>query len=179
MWTFIEAAHLTVRRARAIVAIAIVVLAETTAAPRTEAAVQDVKICSLYGAFFFYLPGTDTCVNANQTIADQFAIARAHTLASTGTAMAAALVNPWLPDGTNYAVSGHWAVFDGQHAVGLAGMIRIKGNLSFSAGVAFGLDRGSLISVTNRTQTEFGTSTPEQAWSDVRVLGRVGLQYSW
>jgi Porin subfamily len=177
MWTFINRAHLAVRRARAIVAVAIAALALMSTP--SAAAVQDVKICSLYGAFFFYMPGTDTCVNANQTVADQFAIARAQTLASTGTAMAAALVNPFLPDGTNYAISGHWAVFNGQHAVGLVGMIRLKGNLAFSAGMAFGLDRGQLISLTNRTQTEFGTSFPEQAWSDVRALGRVGLQYSW
>ncbi len=179
MWTFIKAARLVVAgRVRAIGAVAVAALGLMTATP-SHAAVEYVKICTLYGAGFFYIPGTDTCVNANQTLADQFAIARAVTRASTGTAMAASLVNPWLPDGTNYAISGHWATFDGQHAVGLAGLIRLRGNLAFSAGVAFGLDRGQLLSVTNRTQTDFGTSVPEQSWSDVRVLGRVGLQYSW
>lgn len=179
MWTFIKAAHLVVAgRVRAIGAVAVAALGLMIATP-SHAAVEYVKICTLYGAGFFYIPGTDTCVNAQQILEDQFAIARAVTRAATGTAMAASLVNPWLPDGTNYAISGHWAVFDGQHAVGLAGLIRLQGNLAFSAGVAFGLDRGSLLSVTNRTQTEFGTSVPEQSWSDVRVLGRVGLQYSW
>jgi Porin subfamily len=177
MWKFIKAARRVLGRgARAILAVAAFAL--ITAAP-SHAAVEYERVCSLYGAGFFYIPGTDTCTSAYQTVQDQFAIARALTRASTGTAMAAALVNPFLPDGTNYAISTHWAVFDGQHSVGLAGLMRLRGNLALSAGVAVGLDQGSLLSSSNRTQTEFGTSVPAQSWSDVRVLGRVGLQYSW
>ena len=56
--------------------------------------------------------------------------------------------------------SNHWAAFDGQHAVGASGLMRISGNLVFSAGFAVGLDNGRLLSLTNRTQTEFGTSMP-------------------
>jgi hypothetical protein len=93
--------------------------------------------------------------------------------------MAAALVNPFLPNGINFAISTHWAVFDGQHAVGFAGLMRLRGNLSLSAGVAVGLDRGHLLTLSSRTQTQFGTSVAEQSWSDVLVLGRVGLTYSW
>ena len=145
----------------------------------SHAAVEYVKVCSLYGAGFFYIPGTDTCVNANQTVTDQFAIARAQTRASTGTAMVAAMVNPFLPNGTNFAISTHWAVFDGQHAVGFAGLMRLKGDLSLSAGFSLGLDRGSLLTLSNRTATSFGVSFPEQSWSDVRAMGRIGLQYAW
>jgi len=177
MWTLIKATHLVVaRRARAIVAVAAFTL--MTASP-SHAAVEFMRVCSLYGASFFFIPGTDTCTNAGQIVEDQFAVARALTRAATGTAMAASLVNPFLPDGTNYAISTHWAVFDGQHSVGFAGLIRLWGNLALSAGVAVGLDRGRLLSLSDRTQTEFGTSVPAQSWSDVRVLGRVGLQYSW
>ena len=137
------------------------------------------KICSVYGANFFYIPGTDTCVNAGQTVQSQFDLARQITRAATGTAMATSLVNPFLPDGTNYAISTHWAVFDGRRSAGVVGMIRIQGNLSLTMGIAFGLDRGSLTSTSNRTATEFGVALPAQSWSDVRALGRVGLQYSW
>lgn len=164
------------RRLRALLAAAALTL--LTSAP-SHAAVEYMKICSLYGAGFFYIPGTDTCVNANQIVADQFALARELTRAATGSAMATALVNPWLPDGTNYAISTHWAVFDGQHAVGVAGLVRLYGNLALSAGVAVGLDQGRLATTTSRTATEFGTAVPAQSWSDIRVLGRVGLQYSW
>jgi hypothetical protein len=37
----------------------------TYAASPAESAVQYVKVCSLYGAGFFYIPGTDTCLNPN------------------------------------------------------------------------------------------------------------------
>jgi hypothetical protein len=174
MWTS------TVRRAaRAIISAAIGVFTLMTTAPSGAAPVQYARVCSLYGADFFYIPGTDTCTNASDIVANEFAIARAHTLASTGTAMATALVNPFLPDGTNYAISTHWAVFDGEQAVGLAGMMRLRGNLVLTGGLSLGLDRGSLTSLNDRTQTQFGTSVPSQSWSDVQVLGRVGLEYSW
>jgi hypothetical protein len=161
---------------RAVLAAAALTL--LTSAP-SHAAVEYVKICTLYGAGFFYIPGTDTCVNANQIVADQFALARELTRAATGSAMATSLVNPWLPDGTNYAISTHWAVFDGQHAVGVAGLVRLYGNLALSAGVAVGLDQGRLATTVNRTATEFGVAIPAQNWSEIRVLGRIGLQYSW
>ncbi|HLQ88788.1 MAG TPA: porin [Xanthobacteraceae bacterium] len=185
MWTFIKAAHffagrhfLAAGRTRAILAGAIAVLTLMTNT-QSRAAVEYLKVCSIYGDAFFYIPGTDTCVNAKQIVDDQFGIARALTRAATGTAMAASLVNPFLPDGTNFAISTHWAGFDGQHAVGFAGLMRLRGNLAFSAGVAFGLDRGRLLTLSDRTQTEFGTSVPAQSWSDVRAMARVGLQYSW
>jgi hypothetical protein len=179
MWTSIKAAvGVSARAARAIVAAAIGVVAATASTP-SHAIVQYVQVCSLYGAGFFYIPGTDTCVNAQQTVDTQFAIARMVTLASTGTAMAASLVRPYLPDNTNFAISAHWAEFNGQNAVGFSGMMRIQGNLVFTAGFALGLDRGNLTTFSDRTQTAFGTSIPQQSWSDVRALGRVGLMYSW
>jgi len=179
MSTFIKVARvLTAPTARAIVAAAIAVFAASVATP-SHAQVEYVKVCSLYGAGFFYIPGTDTCTYAQQTIDNQFAIARLNTKAATGTAMAASLVAPWLPTGTNYAVSGHWAGFDGQNAAGFSGLMRINGNFVFSAGFAAGLDRGRLLTLSNRTQTEFGTSVPAQSWSDIRGLGRAGFMYAW
>ena len=177
MWTSMTAArNVAGRAARAIAAAAVVVLAAITATPSHA---QNVKICSLYGAGFFYIPGTDTCVNAQQTVDTQFAVARMITLASTGTAMAAALVRPYLPDHTNFAISGHWAAFNGQNAIGFSGLMRLSGNFVFSAGVAFGLDRGNLTTLSDRTQTQFGTSIPQESWSDVRGLSRAGFMYAW
>jgi hypothetical protein len=177
MWKQINAARYVLGCSlHAILATAVLVLAIPTPG---HAAVEYERICSLYGANFFYIPGTDTCVNAAQTVQSQFDLARQMTRASTGTAMAASLVNPFLPDGTNYAISTHWAVFDGQHAAGFVGMIRVYGNLSLTMGLALGLDRGNLTSLSNRTVTDFGVSIPAQSWSDIRALGRVGLQYSW
>jgi hypothetical protein len=155
-------------------------LAILIAAPSHAAApVEYVKVCSLFGASFYYIPGTDTCTNAGQTVTNQFDIARAQTRASTGTAMAASLVAPWLPTGTNYAVSTHWATYDGQHAAGFSGLVRVSGNFVFSGGFSLGLDKGNLTSLSNRTATENGVAIPAQSWSDVRGLGRAGFMYAW
>ena len=89
MWKQINAARCVFGRSlRAILATAALVLVIPTPG---HAAVQYEKICSLYGAGFFYIPGTDTCVNAQQIVQNQFGIARQVTRASTGTAMAASL----------------------------------------------------------------------------------------
>jgi hypothetical protein len=108
-----------------------------------------------------------------------FAIARAQTRAATGVAMAASLANPYLPTGTNFAIAGHWAGFDGQNAVGFSGLARLSGNFVFSAGFAAGLDQGSLTSLSQRTQTQFGTAYASQSWSSIRPLGRAGFMYAW
>ena len=164
---------------RAALTIAAASLTAMIATPGHAAPIEYVKVCSLYGAGFFYIPGTDTCTYANQITTNQFDIARAQTRASTGTAMAASLVAPWLPTGTNYAVSTHWATYDGQHAGGFSGLVRISGNFVFSGGFSLGLDKGSLTTTSTRTETGFGTAIPEQSWSDVRGLGRAGFMYAW
>ena len=41
-------------------------LAAMIATSGHAAPVEYVKVCSLYGAGFFYIPGTDTCVDARQ-----------------------------------------------------------------------------------------------------------------
>jgi hypothetical protein len=85
---------------------------------------------------------------------------------------------PYLPNGTNYAISGNWGGFDGKNAIGIAGMIRLRGNLVFSVGFAAGLDAG--LSVANeRTQTEAGTVSRSQSWSEIQGLGQAGFQYAW
>jgi hypothetical protein len=180
MWTSIKAAHLIIARraARSTVAAAVAVFAATAATP-ARAQIDNVRVCTLYGSGFFYIPGTDTCVNARQIVDNQFAIARANSRAATGTAMAASLVAPYLPKGTNFAVSTHWAGFDGQHAVGFSGLMRLSGHFVLSAGFAAGLDRGRLLTTSERTQTEFGTSVPVESWSEIRPLGRAGFMYAW
>ena len=167
------------RYARSIIAVLAAIFAATIATPSQAQGVQYTKICTLYGAGFFYIPGTDTCTSAYQIQTNQFDISRASTFAATGTAMAASLVAPWLPTGTNYAVSNHWAIYDGQNALGMSGLMRIRGNLVFSAGFAAGLDRGSLSTFSDRTQTAYGTSAPAESWSNVRGLGRAGFMYAW
>jgi hypothetical protein len=181
MWTSFKAADsvLVGGIARAIIGVAAALCAVGAAAP-SQAAVEYVKVCSIYQvAELSYIPGTDTCLDNNQIVKDQFGIVRALSRAATGAAMSAALVNPYLPDGTNYAISAHWAGFDGQHALGFAGLLRISGNLVLSVGFSAGLDRGSLTSSAQRSDTDPSLNFPSQSWTDVQVMGRVGLTYGW
>lgn len=181
MWTLIKTVRRNLSRAiaRTLASAAVVVgVAAATATP-SQAQVEYVRICDIFGVGFFYIPGTDTCLQARQVVDNQFAIARANTLSATGAAMAASLVAPYLPTGTNFAISNHWATFDGQHAVGFSGLMRISGNFLLSAGVSTGLDRGSLLTLSERRLTEFGTSVPKENWSEVRALTRAGFMYAW
>src|SRR5215472_13329771 len=53
---------LAVRWPLAVVA-AVTIAAIVMLRPSTASAVEYVKVCSLYGAGYFYLPGTDTCID--------------------------------------------------------------------------------------------------------------------
>ncbi len=154
---------------------ALAILAPT----QSQAQVEYTKVCSLYGAGFLYLPGTDTCLNASQMVTNDFALARAQSLDTTGIAMAASLVQPFLPGGTNYAVSVHWGGFGGMNAVGVGGLMRLSGNLILSAGFAAGLDYGSVTASEQRTQTAYGTAIPTESWSQVDMMARAGFMYAW
>ena len=57
--------------------------------------------------------------------------------------------------------------------------MRIWGNLSLTLGLSAGLDRGKLTTNIERTATAQGVSFPTESWSEIRMLGRAGLIYSW
>ena len=44
--------------------------------PVKAKAVEYVKICSLYGAGFFYIPGTDTCIKIGGYVARRYHVQR-------------------------------------------------------------------------------------------------------
>lgn len=180
MWTFIKQARLLIagRAVRLMLAAVVATIAIPIATSRA-APVEYVRICDIFGVGFYYIPGTDTCQNANQIVDNQFAAAKAVTRASTATAMAASLVNPFLPDAANFAISTHWAVFNGQHALGIAGLMRLHGNLALTMGVGFGLDRGNLTTLSERRETAFGVAVASESWSEIRVMARFGLTYAW
>jgi hypothetical protein len=75
---------------------------------RAQAApVQFLQICGETSSFV--IPGTNTCVDANQIVANQIGAARQASTAFTGIAMSEALVEPFVPDHANFAVSIHEA----------------------------------------------------------------------
>jgi Porin subfamily len=57
--------------------------------PVKAKAVEYVRICSLYGAGFFYIPGTDTCIKLGGYLARTSPSTAARTASRRGTAISA------------------------------------------------------------------------------------------
>ena len=62
--------------------------------------------------------------------------------------------------------------------LGVTGLMRIFGNLSFSLGLAAGLDRGKLSTSTSGRRPRSAV-VPAESWTQIRVLGRAGLTFAW
>lgn len=106
------------------------------------APVQYVKICSLYGSGYFYIPGTDICQDANQIAANQRALSDFSSTAFQGVAISTSMVTPFMPSMANFAVSAHWATFSGKNALGLGGLMRVSNSNLFLSGAIGGSFEG-------------------------------------
>jgi trimeric autotransporter adhesin len=71
-----------------------------------------------------------------------------------GTAVALAMAGATLPAGRNFAVSGNWGTFRGEHGFAATAVARITDNVYAHGGLGFGADRGG-------------------------VGGRAGLTFAW
>jgi Porin subfamily len=103
----------------------------------SAAPVEYVRICDVDGPGYFYIPGMDTCINANEIAATQSAVAANTATAYQGVAISSALVAPFMPSNANFAVSGNWANFSGKDGFGLSGLARIS-NSNFFLSAGFG-----------------------------------------
>lgn len=142
----------------------------------SRAAVQYVKICNQTSSF--YIPGTNTCEDANQIAENQYNIAHDFSRSIVGVAMSMALVAPFIPDHLNHAIGFHWATFDGKHAFALNAAMRLRGNLTLSAGLALAHDSGS-VTISTVQPTVSGPYSPVRSWDAVDFMGQIGLSYSW
>ncbi|TPI70754.1 hypothetical protein FJ420_06085 [Mesorhizobium sp. B3-1-3] len=164
---------------RYLLAPAILGAATLLAAP-SQAAVAYVKICSAYGANYYYSPGTDTCINAQtgvtkkqvddgnggeMTEVGKTALA-AHvddidnriTRAFENASISAALAAPDLVQGEHFGVRVNWGNAGYANAFGITG----------AAVLSEGFDHGGRL-----------TSTLGIAFAGSQVGGNVGLQFSW
>lgn len=147
----------TLRRiAQAALALAIAAAATFTLGRNADAApVEYVRVCNLWGAGYFYIPGTDICQNGNAIGQTENAVSSATTSAYRGVAISSSIVAPFMPSTANYAVSAHWATFSGQNALGLGGLARVSNtNFFLSGGVGAATSGGS-------------------------PVGRAGFMYAW
>ncbi|MGD9740481.1 MAG: porin [Bauldia sp.] len=129
-------------------------------APATSAPVEYVKVCDDFGTGFFYIPGTEICVNPDTgvtktlteigevtgqiSLAARIADAEAAFAAAVqGTAIGLATPNPILPDGQGYAVGINWGTYEGTNALGVAGVFAINNNLMVTGGFGIGFGTGT------------------------------------
>lgn len=115
------------------------------------AAVEYVKVCSLYGAGWYYIPGTDKCVNpdtgvvkyqtANGTVVTTTATQAQVNQALAGVAISLAMKPAVVTAGHKYAVSGNIGTFGGNLAVALSGAFAPNDNVTVNAGVGMATTR--------------------------------------
>ena len=125
------------------------------------APVEYVRVCSLYGAGYFYLPGTDTCVNVNtgvtkratvdgvvtgvteqqQQILDNAEQIKRNT---EGVAMSFALPKATIDPGKSFGAALNIGTFGGAVAVGVGGGVGAGEGVTFNGAVGYGLGEGTL-----------------------------------
>jgi hypothetical protein len=124
--------------------------------------VEYVRVCDLYGAGYFYVPGTDVCYNAvtgEMRWQTQYGTKRSLNrvdLAFQGTSVAMAMPTPIIEHGKTFAIAGNFGSYDISHALGLAGAFEVSPGLSFHGGISV------------------GTGASQQA-----IGSKVGFNYSW
>lgn len=143
--------------------IAAAVAALFSASP-ASAAVEYVKVCALYGTGWFYIPGTDTCVNANTgetrkqsaegTVFGESELAKQAKDANEGVALSLALPTATIDAGNSFGAAVNFGTFNGESAIGVGGAFASGGGLTFNGAVGLGLGRGT-------------------------VGGRAGVNFSW
>lgn len=122
-----------------------------------EPKVTYVRVCDVYGAGFYYIPGTDRCTNPvngdtrwqteNGTVRTWSPLVlslmeqtEAANRAIEATAVAVAIPMPIVLTGDRFALAGNWAQVAGYHAFGLAGAFTIGNVFSINAGIGVGLE---------------------------------------
>lgn len=126
------------------------------------APVEYVKVCTSYGAQYYYSPGTDTCINANtgetRRMTEDGVVVGKTALASKvddidgrvqrafeGASVATALTSPDLVQGEHFGVRVNWGNAGQSNAMGVTGAAVLgedflpsgSGRLTGAAGVAF------------------------------------------
>jgi hypothetical protein len=132
----------------------------TIAAPGSASAVEYVKICSVYGEGWFYIPGSDHCVKAEtgevrweSEDGTQHSTIESVTQTNEGVSISLSLPGATIDPGKTFGVGVNVGAFGGEGAVGLSGSIKATDGLTLNGGVGVG------------TQGDVG--------------GRAGVNFSW
>jgi len=128
-------------------ALSAVLFAAIPLSPASAQPVEYVKVCSQAGTGYYYIPGTETCINPDTGVTKDYTNdpngavgeSAASAKASEGAAMAMSMPSAIIEPGKNFAIAGNIAAFGGQSAVGFTAAARINDGLSLTGGVGLGL----------------------------------------
>lgn len=123
-----------------------------------------VRVCEAYGAGWFYIPGTETCIKpaTGETKKDsEFGVINGESKlleqvrdANEGVALSLALPTATVDAGKTFGAAVNFGTFNGESAIGVGGAIEALDGLTFTGAVGVGLNRGT-------------------------AGGRAGVNYSW
>jgi hypothetical protein len=117
--------------------------------------VEYVRICSEAGPGWFYIPGTETCVNPETGKTVNPATNEAGTIdAIKGVALSLALPAASIDEGKSFGAAVNVGTFGGASAIGVCGAFRATDGLTVNGAVGVGFDGGP-------------------------VGGRAGVNFSW
>ncbi|MDX8433602.1 porin [Mesorhizobium abyssinicae] len=159
------------------ISFAFVAAAGGLSVPALAAPVEYVRVCSLYGARYYYSPGTDTCINADtgetRRVTEDGVVVGKTALASKvddidgrvagafeSASVASALTSPDFVQGEHFGVRVNWGNAGQANAMGVTG--------------AAVLGEGFLPGGTGRLTGAAGV-----AFSGKTVGGNAGLQLTW
>lgn len=144
--------------------IALIAVSTLWGAPAFAAPVEYVRVCDAYGTGFFYIPGTETCINPDTgetkkatesgTVTGESELAEGVHNANEGVALSLALPNATIDPGKTFGAGINVGAFGGEAAVGVSGAFQAGDGLTLNGAVGVGLSRGN-------------------------VGGRAGVNFSW
>jgi Legionella pneumophila major outer membrane protein precursor/Porin subfamily len=113
-----------------------------------------LRICRDYPTHYFYIPGTETCVNASTGttfVETEFGLYKGRTAlreqidrALEAIAMTAAMPTARIENGHNFALAGDWGYFEGYNALGLSLAVRLEKGFQLALSGAYGLEEGQI-----------------------------------
>ena len=117
--------------------------AVTVASP--AAAQNYVIVCEAFGTGYFYDPGTETCIKADdgttKELEDDLSVTRSSTKLREGIAISFALPDAVVDPGKTVGAAVKIGVYGETVAIGVGVAIRPMDGVTFSGNAAYGLDR--------------------------------------
>jgi hypothetical protein len=121
--------------------------------PASAEPVQYVKVCSRYGAGFYYIPGTATCINpktgvmkqetSHGTVTENSDVLNDALKAKEGVALSLAMPTATVTPGHHFGAAFNIGTFDGSTALGVGGAWQANDNVTVNGALGIG-DQGDV-----------------------------------